>query len=57
MYTTCLCALLRRQEGRSGIFLEAEEEIVQILAENLLSTFKATAEYEEVVGELLFEAK
>ena len=45
-----------RQEGRDGIFLEAQREIAKMLAENLLSKFEATTDYKEVAGELLFEA-
>ncbi|CAM9727516.1 unnamed protein product [Ectocarpus fasciculatus] len=42
--------------GRENIFLPAEKEISKMLAENLLSNFKATAEYKEIAAELLFEA-
>ena len=49
--------LLYRQDGRSGVFHAAEREIAKMLAENLLSKFKATPEYKEVAGDLLFEAK
>lgn len=44
-----------RQEGRSRVFHEAEREIAKMLAENLLRKFKATVEYKEVAGDLLFE--
>ncbi|CAM9757068.1 unnamed protein product [Ectocarpus fasciculatus] len=44
-------------ESREHIFLRAEKEISKMLAENLLSKFKATDEYKEVADELIFEAK
>ena len=55
--TTRSPVLLHRQEGRSGVFLQAKREISKMLAENLLNKFKATAGYKEVAGDLLFEAK
>ena len=47
--------IVRHQEARSEIFLEAEREIAKMLAENLLGKFKAAEEYKEIAGELLFE--
>ncbi|CAN0386259.1 unnamed protein product [Ectocarpus sp. 12 AP-2014] len=44
------------QDDRANIFFQAEKEIANMLAENLLNTFKATAEYKELVGDVDFGA-
>lgn len=44
------------QEERENVFEQAEKEISKMLAENLLGKFKATDEYKELAGELVFEA-
>lgn len=44
------------QEGRENIFLVAEREIAKMLAENLLDKFMATAQYHELVGDMVFDA-
>lgn len=38
------------------MFGPAEREIAKMLGENLLSKFKATGEYDELAGEIVFEA-
>lgn len=47
--------LLLHQVAREDIFQLAEKEITKILADNLLSRFKATAEYNEISADILFE--
>lgn len=43
------------QDGRTNIFFRAEKEIAKMLAENLLENFKATSEYKELAGDMVFE--
>ncbi|CAN0409712.1 unnamed protein product, partial [Ectocarpus sp. 12 AP-2014] len=43
-------------ESRMEIFSLAEKEVAMMLADNLLLKFKASDEYKEIAGDLLFGA-
>lgn len=45
------------QDDRANIFFQAEKDIANMLADNLLNTFKATNEYKELVGNIEFGAQ